>query len=449
MEETQNIEYKEIWKDEYLKWIAGFANASGGILYVGINDAGEVVGAKNANKLLEDIPNKIVSILGIIPEIHLREKGGEKFIEIIVTPSSVPISYKGSYFVRSGSTKQELKGSALHQFLIRRTGRSWDNLPCEGATIKDIDESAVRYFIQKATASNRIVDNTDGESIKSLLENLDLLTEDRQLKNATVLLFGKKPAKFFPGAYFKIGRFINSDDDLRFQDIVEGNILEMADKVMDILKTKYLISPISYKGLQRIETLELPEDALREAIFNAIVHKDYTGAPIQLSVYNHKLILWNEGRLPDGFTIETLLDKHPSRPYNKTIAEIFFKAGFIEAWGRGISKIIIGFKKAKLPAPIFEAKMGGVFVIVNRKIRENGELNGELNDELNGELNKGQEKVYLYIKTHKGVNATDISNALNIPFSTIDKHIRVLAKNNLIERRGSKKTGGYFLKRGQ
>ena len=99
--------------------------------------------------------------------------------------------------------------------------------------------------------------------------------------------------KFFPGAYFKIGRFVNSDDDLRFQDIVEGNILEMADKVMNILKTKYLISPISYKGLQRIENLELPEEALREAIFNAIVHKDYTGAPIQLSVYNDKLILWN------------------------------------------------------------------------------------------------------------------------------------------------------------
>ncbi len=105
----------------------------------------------------------------------------------------------------------------------------------------------------------------------------------------------------------------------------------MADKVLEILKTKYLISPIKYEGLHRIETLEIPEDALREAIFNAIVHKDYTGSAIQLSVYNDKIILWNEGRLPDGFTIQTLLEKHPSKPYNKTIAEIFFKAGFIEA----------------------------------------------------------------------------------------------------------------------
>ena len=270
MKETQNIEYKEIWKDEYLKWIAGFANASGGKLYIGINDAGEVIGANNPKKLLEDLPNKIVSILGIIPEIHLREKVNKKYIEIIINPSSVPVSYKGNYYVRSGSTKQELKGSALHQFLIRRTGKSWDNLPCEGATIEDIDDNAVNYFIQKATASNRITHNADKENIVTLLENLNLLTEEKQLKNATILLFGKNPSKFFPGAYFKIGRFINSDDDLRYQDVIEGNILEMADKVLDILKNKYLVSPISYKGLQRIENLELPEDALREAIFNAV-----------------------------------------------------------------------------------------------------------------------------------------------------------------------------------
>lgn len=87
MKESQSIEYKEIWKDEYLKWIAGFANASGGKLYIGINDAGEVIGAKNDNKLLEDIPNKIVSILGIIPEVHLLEKENKKYIEVIIYPS--------------------------------------------------------------------------------------------------------------------------------------------------------------------------------------------------------------------------------------------------------------------------------------------------------------------------------------------------------------------------
>lgn len=89
--------------------------------------------------------------------------------------------------------------------------------------------------------------------------------------------------KFFLSSYFKIGRFGDSDPDLRFQDIIEGNIFEMADKVMHRLKEKYLVSPISYEGLHRLETLEYPEAALREAILNAIVHIDYTdGSTIQL-----------------------------------------------------------------------------------------------------------------------------------------------------------------------
>jgi ATP-dependent DNA helicase RecG len=326
MTETQNIEYKTAWRDEYLKWISGFANANGGKIYIGIDDNGIVVGIADIHKLMEDIPNKIVNYLGIVADVNLLKTDDKKYLEIIVSPSSVPVSYKGIYHYRTGSTKQELKGNALHQFLLKRLGRTWDDLPCENATIQDIDPDAIRYFFNKASISKRLAENIGNDDLKTTLENLDLVTNDHKLKNAALLLFGQRPSRFFPSVSFKIGRFINGDDDLLFQDVVEGNILQMADKVIDILKSKYLISPIHYDGLQRIEKLEIPEDALREAIFNAIIHKDYTGAPVQLSVYNDKIILWNEGRLPDDFTIETLLEKHPSRPANKNIADIFFKA---------------------------------------------------------------------------------------------------------------------------
>jgi ATP-dependent DNA helicase RecG len=322
MHENQNIEFKQSWRDEYLKWISGFANAAGGTIYIGINDKGDVTGLTDAHKMIEDIPNKIVNFLGIVAQINLLEKNNKKYIEIIVEPSSVPISYLGTYHYRSGSTKQELKGTALHQFLLKRIGRTWDDLPCENATFQDIDPEAISYFYKKAAISKRIAAYTEHDDLETTLENLDLITDNSKLKNAALLLFGKRPSRFFPAVSFKIGRFIDGDDDLRFQDVVDGNILQMADKVMDVLKSKYLISPIHYEGLQRIESLEVPQEALREAIFNAIIHKDYTGAPIQLSVYNNKMILWNEGRLPEGFTIETLLRKHPSRPFNKNVADV-------------------------------------------------------------------------------------------------------------------------------
>jgi len=123
MKESQHIEWKESWRDEYLKWICGFANAEGGVLVIGRDDQGQVVGLKDARKLLEDIPNKVRDILGIMVDVNLHEDSGKDYLEIRVEAYPYPISYKGEYHYRSGSTKQELKGNSLSQFLLRKQGR--------------------------------------------------------------------------------------------------------------------------------------------------------------------------------------------------------------------------------------------------------------------------------------------------------------------------------------
>ena len=113
MSENQNIEYKESWRDEYLKWICGFANANGGKIFVGKNGAGEIVGLNDSKKLLEDIPNKTKDILGILVDVNLHQTEKGEFIEISVEPYPYPVNYKGQYHYRSGSTKQELKEQPL------------------------------------------------------------------------------------------------------------------------------------------------------------------------------------------------------------------------------------------------------------------------------------------------------------------------------------------------
>jgi ATP-dependent DNA helicase RecG len=122
--EHQHVEWKESWRDEYLKWICGFANADGGVLVIGRNDKGVVVGSR----LLVDIPNKVRDILGIMVDVNLRKEVGEEFLEIRVEPYPYPVSYRGEYHFRSGSTKQELKGAALDKFLLRKQGRTWDGV---------------------------------------------------------------------------------------------------------------------------------------------------------------------------------------------------------------------------------------------------------------------------------------------------------------------------------
>ncbi len=346
--ESQNVEYKQSWKDDYLKWICGFANAQGGTIYIGIDDNGNVCGVKDSKKLLEDIPNKVVNYMGIVVDVNLQHQDKLEYIAISVESSNVPVSYRGKYYYRSGSTMQELNGVALQQFILKKMGHTWDDITNDNATIDAIDREAIDYFLKNGYENGRVKKDELDAPTEDVLLNLHLLSDTGKLKNAALLLFAKVPQRYFTCVQFKIGRFGHSESDLIIQDVIEGNIIQMADRVVDVLKSKYLTSPIRFEGMRRIEKLEVPEEALREILYNAIAHKDYMGAPIQMRVWDDRVEIWNEGGLPEGYTPATLLAQHSSRPRNKNIANVFFKAGFIDAWGRGYKKILEGFEAAGL-----------------------------------------------------------------------------------------------------
>ncbi|MBK6265518.1 putative DNA binding domain-containing protein [Marivirga sp. S37H4] len=437
MSESHNIEYKSTWREEYLKWICGFANANGGRLYIGIDDKGKTTGIDNHEKLLEDLPNKFRDILGVYAEVNLQSEKGKYYLEIIVPRFDVPISVRGKYYVRTGSTLQELKGPALNEFILKRTGKTWDDIPVELATLQDVDEDAIKFFAKKALKSKRIVPDATEEDTKTLLNNLHLFSNNGKLKNAALLLFGKDPQKYFTSAYFKIGRFGDSDADLKFQDVVEGNLIEMVDKVMEILERKYLIRPIRYEGMQRVEELEYPEPALREAILNAIVHKDYKGTTIQLSVYDDKLILWNPGMLPDELNIEMLKGKHPSHPRNKNIADIFFKAGYIEAWGRGISMIMDTCRKAGLPEPAIEEVAGGMQITFLKDIFSEDYFKRM-------GLNERQIEAVKYVKENGKITNSDYQELLGVARRTATRDLAELVEKEILKSSETRGAGAYY-----
>ena len=199
--ESQNIEYKESWRDEYLKWICGFANAQGGVIYIGIDDSEKVSGIESSelHKLTEDIPNKVRDTMGIIVDVNVLSKDNKDYLEIVTESSNVPISYHGQFHYRSGSTKQELRGVALQNFILKKMGKSWDDVLHESATINDIDEKAIRYFLKKGVEAERITSGSLGDTPQEVLENLHLISEEGKLKNAALLMFAKCPQKFFTG----------------------------------------------------------------------------------------------------------------------------------------------------------------------------------------------------------------------------------------------------------
>jgi ATP-dependent DNA helicase RecG len=359
--EHQQLEWKESWRDEHLKWVCAFANSEGGTLVIGKNDRGKVVGLANAARLLEDIPNKVRDLLGIVVAVNLHSEAGLDWLDIVVDPYPSPVSYRGEYHLRSGSTKQELRGAALDRFLLRKLGRHWDGVPLPHLTISDLDPRAIQSFRRLAARSGRLSAEALGESDAALVEKLHL-TEGGLLKRAASLLFHADPEKFTTGACVKLG-FFRTDSDLLYQDVIGGDLFTQVDKTLDLLTTKYLRAGISYQGTQRLERLPIPEAALREAVINAIAHKDYGAAiPTQISVYENKLIIWNAGQLPPDWTLTRLMAKHPSQPANPDIARALFLAGKIESWGRGIDLICKACQALDGPAPRFACDSVGFWV---------------------------------------------------------------------------------------
>jgi ATP-dependent DNA helicase RecG len=428
--ESQLIEWKESWRDEYLKWICGFANAEGGTLVIGKNDDGVIVGIDNARRLLEEIPNKARDILGVIVDVNLVMTGALETVEIIVEPYPYPVSYKGEYHYRSGSTKQELKGGALDRFLLRKQGKKWDGVPVPYFSFDDLDPFAFKAFRQKAEKKRRIDTDLLKENDEVLIDKLHL-KEGAYLKRAATLLFAKEPQKYVTGSSIKIGYF-KSNTDLVYQDIIEGNLFAQVDKTMELIFTKYLKALISYEGMQRIESFPISELAFREALTNAVIHKDYaSGHTIQISVYDDKLLMWNAGELPPHWTVDTLKQKHSSEPFNPTIAYPFFLAGYIESWGRGIEKIIEESQRFNGVTPEFRWQ-NGLWVEFAFNTTEKSMPSG---------LGETQRAIIKLIQMNPKIAIIKMANEIGISTTAIEKHIKSLKENKHLKRVGGAKSG--------
>lgn len=449
--ETQTTEYKQQWSDKYLAYISGFANAQGGTLYIGIDDAGEVVGINNAKYLLENLPNKAIQATGIIPGIEILTKDGKEYIAIHIKSSDQPVSCNGKYYIRSGSTLQELNGNALTDFLMRQTHTTWDVHVEPNATLDDIDPEAVKYFVNFAIDAKRLDESARHESVEHILRNLKLINKQGQLTFAALMLFGKDIEEYCLSASFRIGRFGATQADLIFDDNIVCPLIRMPEKVMHTLRSRYLIAPVKYEGLRRIEPLEIPEDALREMICNAIVHKDYRGTFIQMRVWDDHIDLWNSGEFPPEITADNLMTTHESHPRNSLIAKVFYLAGFIESWGRGYEKIRKAFVEGNLQVPVFEQVRGGVLATIQREIfialnkQNGGDVGDNVGDVSVMELTERQSKIIDLIKENPSITATQMSVMMSVVKRTIERELATLKKQGFIAREGNARTGRWII----
>ena len=455
MAESQSIEWKRTWRDDYLKWICGFANAEGGVLEIGRADDGSITGIVNARDLLETLPNKIREYLGIMVDVNLCYEEGKEYLEIRVDSYPNPISYKGEYFVRTGSTNQRLTGAALDRFMLKSYGRTWDSVPHPTVSFEDIERSLLDEFRKLAQSAGRLTEDDLQENDERLMQKLRLV-DGEQLTRAGALLFHSSPDSFIAGTSIKIGYF-QSDTQLLFQDEIDGGLISQVSHAIEMLNTKYLRAWISYRGVQRIETRPVPMPALREAVLNAVVHKDYASRiPIQIRVYPDKLMIWNPGRLPEGWGVDTFLGKHASIPYNPDIATVFFRAGLIESWGRGIERIMESCRNAGTPQPQPAFEANGVwmtFPFLSEHTTDNehrlaAEATTHKSSEKGSEKGseKSSEKIMEMIRRDPEITISEMADAIGKSTRAVEKQLASLRKSGRVTREGPDKGGRWYVR---
>lgn len=307
--------------------------------------------------------------------------------------------------------------------------------PEQRASINDIDESSVKQFLNDARIAKRI--NVEYDiGISDLLEKLRLL-EDGHLKRAAIDLFGKDPGKFYSNMAVKIGKFGETDADLKFHETIEGNLVQLKDRIGEILNAKFFIHPIDFMGMQRVELDEYPVAAVREMILNALVHCNYMGAPTQIRLYDDSFSIWNDGGLPEGISEEDLKKVHRSKPRNPLLADVCFKAGYMDSWGRGTIKIIEACEEAELPEPVLKEEQGGFL----SKIFKDRFTEDQLKK---AGLNERQVEAILYTKKYVEMTNSTYQKVANVSKATATRDIKELEDKGLLKNIGTKGSSAIY-----
>ncbi len=323
------------------------------------------MGVASTKNALKSWANQISQVTGgLHPSIEVVAVKGKNVVAMQVDEVRIkPVMCYGRAFIRSGSTTRQMTLEEITRCVLTNAGVTWDALPEVRANLSDIAITKVKAFMEAAKREKRR-SIPAGTSPTELLEKLELVKKGKPTR-AAILLFGKNPQKFYSQAMLKIGRFRGETlivDDRR----IDGTLFDQVEGAMGYFREK-LDTRFEMTGRpQRDVIWEYPLKALREAVINAICHRDYMSTrDTEVRIYDKELMVWNDGGLPSTMSVESLHMKHPSVPRNKQIAEIFYYAGIIEAWGGGTKMILDECASAGLPEPVFEQIQG--FRIAFRK----------------------------------------------------------------------------------
>lgn len=454
--EGYNVEFKVRVPSkvrELTEEICAFANADGGYLLIGVDDNGQVIGTSIENDKRSAIQG---SIREISPTLHCElytVNIEDKTVWVIEVPSGKdkPYIFSGSIFVREGANSQKLRTvEEMRSFFQECNKIFFDHIPCHWFNIyTDADEQMIRDFRTEAKLNPSIPD-------KQIFENLELFTENGTAKNGAAMFFGKQPERKFPHAVTRCVLFKGTNKVYIIDDkIFGGSLYQQYIEAMSWLESKLQVAYKIEGAGPREEIWEIPLTVFKEAIINALSHRDYyeQGASITIEMFDDRVEISNPGGL---LPIVAKDFGHKSMTRNPLIFGLFTRMHLVERVASGIPRMQEAMREANLPEPEFHTE--GMFTAVFKRQTTNSAnydtVNGTVNDTVNGRvngrvndtINENEQAILNLLATTPGLNASEISKYINKSLRTTMRYIKVLQDKNLIEFRGAPKTGGYFVK---
>ena len=371
--ETETIEYKKSFAElEKLgKSLCAQLNANGGYGFIGITDAGKLIGTE----INDSTKKKLTAFKDYFDpwpniEINYINLNDSKYIiAFSCTTSSQdgPFTFKGKPYLKTPSGIKAMPSEKYKRLLLNHAGisKAWESLVANGITLNDLDHEEIIKTFNIGIREGRIPQDESTENVAEILTHFDLM-EDDELNNAAAILYAKKIPADYSQCFIRMGRFIDDTmDDVLDSRQIRGNAFQILTEATEFVKRHLPISSrFAANQLERIDEMAIPFLAIREALINAICHRDYSSraGDIALYIFNDHMEIHNIGHLYGGLTIEQFSSKHPSRRRNERIAQVFHARKLIDRFGGGTRRILRLCAEQNLPTPIFSEDSDGFLV---------------------------------------------------------------------------------------
>lgn len=448
-----------------IETICAYLNTKGGFVVIGVNQHGKIVGQNVTDNTQQEIANEISKIEPFPESVNIEYlplNNKENCSLILISTDrgySIPYTYDGRSFYRNQATTMRIPQYRYSQLLLERSflsSNSWDTQPEEGATIDDLDIEEIRRTVEIAVEGNRLNTPALRDSPKNVLKRLELL-KNNQLTHAALVLFTKSDKFDNYQLTIKMARFRGLTKTEGFIDnqMVSGHAFKVMHSANEFLmKHLNIASFFDPNKFERIDEPTLPILAFREALSNAICHKDYlfNNTAITVAIFDDRLEIWNNGTLPSFLSIDDLKKDHQSYPRNKKIAQVFYLRHIVETWGTGTNKMIALCRELKMPDPVFKEYSGGLSVTFKFKEKigfRSGIGTAKGSPNFLKHPTERHKNILTLLKKSQALSAKEIHNQLSIQigYSTIRADLSALQQQGLVKQIGKGRSSLWQLNR--